>query len=99
MMKKKNYDPDTMAQAVQAAREAVNKSAVAREFGVPRQTLVDKVNGKHSEIVGKPRLLGKSEEESLKNYILYCSSIGLHVTNQILRCQIQGISDIGHTLY
>ena len=50
-------------------------SAAAGKHGIPRVTLSDRVNGRHTAKHGRPTELNKEEEQSLVNYIKYMAAI------------------------
>ena len=49
--------------------------AAARKHGIPRVTLSDWVNGRHTAKYGRPTELNKDEEQSLVNYTKYMTAI------------------------
>ena len=47
----------------------------ARKHGIPKVTLSDRVNGRHTATHGRPTEFIKDEEQSLVNYIMYMAAI------------------------
>ena len=70
-------------EAMEAALEAVKSGSIsvlraAREHGVPRQTLRDRVNGKvvHGTNPGPKPFLSSAEEKELSNFLLDVAKAG-----------------------
>ena len=66
---------EQFAEAVEDITENMSTSAAARKHGIPRVTLIDRVNGRHTPKYGRPTELNKDEEQSLVNYIKYLAAI------------------------
>ena len=79
MSKQVKYDIQAMTQAVNAVRQGHIKIAVAaREFGIPRKTLDDRIKGLRpvdAKMGGRP-VLSPTEEEALVDYFDYMSLHG-----------------------
>ncbi len=85
--KRKAYSSETL----QSAIESVNKGGksvleASKIFGVPRQTLADKVNCRHTGVYGGTTALSGEDEEALVQYILYMASIGHPLTVADVKC-------------
>ena len=85
--KRKTYSSETLQSAV----ESVNKDGrkvleASKTFGVPRTTLADKVNGRHTGTYGGTTALSGEDEEALVQYILYMASIGHPLTVPEVKC-------------
>ncbi len=66
-----------MSRAVTAVREGRMKVAsAARAFGVPRQTLSDRIHDTHAASTGRPLALSEVEETALVDYLNYMSLHG-----------------------
>ena len=75
------YEKADLLKAIEAVKEGeLTVSASARMYNIPRQTLKDKVSGKHSKTVGRQTELTAEEEQSLVYYINYMASVGQPLT-------------------
>lgn len=85
MLNTSNYDESRMAEACEAirAQKKPNITKTAREFGVPRETLRDRVNkGAQARTARKPvnKALQDYQEKALIRQIEYMSSWNMPVT-------------------
>lgn len=89
IQKRKTYDKDMLVRAVGAVKsKKLNPSQAAREFSVPRQTLVDHVNGRidsFGAVSGPGHLLSPEEEAALVDYILYMADRGFPLNRHHLK--------------
>ena len=59
----KKYSKEDFEKAVEAVRRKVmTVRKASAKFGVPKSTLMDRVGGKHSSQMGRPRVLTDEEE-------------------------------------
>ena len=56
------YTMETLTCAIQACQEGKSIRIVAKEFGIPRATLQDRVSGRTQSHVGRPFALSETEE-------------------------------------
>ena len=60
----KKIPPEVMEAAVEAVKEGkMNLRKAAKEFGIPKSTLLDKIKGKHRGSNGRPTELTPTEEK------------------------------------
>ena len=84
--KRKTYKDEAMQSAIKAVERKENGvCAAAVKFGVPRQTLTDKLKGKHSGVYGGSTALSEEDENVLVKYIKYMGSIGYPLNVQVIK--------------
>ena len=79
--KRKQYDQTKMATAIKMVRDGMSKAKAARIYGVPRTTLVDKLEGRVPEGSTRPGprpVLTSAEEKTLVNHACLMAEIGTH---------------------
>ena len=93
MSKRKTYSNDDLKAAISCVkRTKLSITQVAEDYGIPRKTLSDHINGKVDVEDNKyPHLLNKEEENALANYISYISEQGFPMTRSIVRTYIKSI--------
>ena len=65
-----------MQKAIDAVRAGMSLCKAQKEFGIPKQTLSDRINGRwKSKKPGRTIALFQEEETALINYIKYMASI------------------------
>ena len=65
-----------MQKAIDAVRAGMSLCKAQKEFGIPKQTLSDRINGRwKSTKPGRTTALFQEEETALINYIKYMASI------------------------
>lgn len=82
VLKKKriHYTVQDFESAVTAVIDSKKSiSNAAREFNIPRETLRDRITGKHPKKVGRPPYLTDEEELSLISYLKYMGSHGFPI--------------------
>ena len=85
--KRKTYSSETLQSAVESVNKGErNLLQASKIFGVPRQTLADKVNGRHPGSYGGRTTLSEEDEEVLVQYVLYMASIGHPLTVADVKC-------------
>lgn len=74
----KLWTDDRMTKALMAVAEGSSVRRAAEEYGVPRSTLHDRVNGRviHGSKSGPRKYLTSLEEEQLVAHLKNCASIG-----------------------
>ena len=76
-VKRKAYRAEALEKAIISVRtKKLSVSKAATEYGVPRQTLSDKVVKKHPKKYGGNTKLSSEDETVLAKYITYMASIG-----------------------
>ena len=76
-IKRCRWDPEIMKLAIEAVNSNdMNATEAAKVYQVPRQTLVDRINGKFGrEGAGRNSELTHDEEQVLVNYCLFMAKI------------------------
>lgn len=74
-----------MQLAVAAVKAGTKYAEAARRFGIPRQTIANRVQGKYLLPVGRPRVLNQEQEAELCRYITDCDALGDQITPKQLR--------------
>ncbi|XP_052079009.1 uncharacterized protein LOC127717266 [Mytilus californianus] len=93
MPKKKQYLQESLDKAVGAVNSnKMSISKAAKEYGVPRTTISDHVNGKYdNHLNGPSKMLTDEEETSLINYVKYMSERGFPLTRRMLKAFVLSI--------
>ncbi len=84
--KNRNYSKEDMAEALRSIKEdGLTLGEAMNKFGIPKQTLSDRLRNKYAGTkVGRPTELTSEEESALIYYIQYMASIAAPLTvNQI----------------
>lgn len=72
--------------AVEAvANKKISSRDAEKQFGIPRRTILNKLNDHHSKAVGTPTRLTEEEENKLLNVILAAADFGSPLTKLDLR--------------
>jgi hypothetical protein len=89
------YTPDDLLRAFNLVKdEGWTASRAAKECGVPRITLVDKLQGTHKTgQVGRPTVLNKIEEEVLVEMIVLMGQYNYPLTKRHLRDMVKAYLD------
>jgi len=88
-MSTKKYSADALAAAVSAVkRKELSMHAAAREYGIPRSTLIDHVAGRHLGPVGRRTDLTPEDETHLVAYINHMDSVGLPATRWLIKQKV-----------
>jgi hypothetical protein len=89
------YTPEDMLAAVDKVKnEGWTAARAAREFGIPRITLVDNVKGTHKTgVIGRPTVLSKCEEEVLVSRIVLFGQYNYPVSKRHLRDMVKAYLD------
>lgn len=76
--KRKQWSDESMIGAMQAVADGLSITAAAREYGVPRTTLQDRVLGKvpHGKKPGPKRYLNELEEKKLSEFLVETAAVG-----------------------
>lgn len=76
--KRKQWSEESMVGAMQAVADGSSVAGAAREHGVPRTTLQDRVCGKvtHGKKSGRERYLNEEEEKKLAEFLVESAAVG-----------------------
>ena len=76
-VKRKAYRDDALEQAIKRVDDKkANVTQAAKDYGIPRQTLVDKMKKSHPKKYGSTTKLSEEDEAILVEYITYMASVG-----------------------
>ena len=76
-VKRRAYRDDAVENATKSVKmKKYSITQAAKEYGVPRQTLADKMKDRHPKKYGRNTILSTEDEKTLLNYITYMASIG-----------------------
>ena len=72
---RKNWSDESMTAALEAVKKGESISQAAREHGVPKTTLYDRVSGRvvHGSKPGPKPYLTSKEESTLGSYLKHCA--------------------------
>lgn len=86
-MAAKKYTVESMAKAMEAVAQGATTSSAAKNFGVPRTTLLDKINGRSSIdcMKGPSTVITEKEEEHLANWIEFMEKSEFPITKNQLQ--------------
>ena len=85
--KNKKWNVEDMESALKAVKDGASISNASQNYGIPWQTLKDRVSGKHdTTTVGRKTCLTANEELVLISYIQYMASIGQPLTSNQTIC-------------
>lgn len=89
------YKPEDLEEACKMVKEeGWTASRAAREFGVPRVTIMDNVCGKHnSKVVGRPTQLTPVEEKVFVDLISLMGEYNFPLTKRYLRDMVKNYLD------
>lgn len=92
---KARYDEDKLAEALEQVKGGnMSERTAAKEFGVPRSTLKDRLAARvNSDKAGRPTVLSTTEEEILVQRLKYFSDWGYPLTASCLRRIIKAYLD------
>ncbi|RNA20797.1 tigger transposable element-derived 2-like [Brachionus plicatilis] len=84
--KPKNYSEDDLANAVISVKEGqMNPTQASKHYGIPRQTIINHVNGRYKNTkIGRPTILTIKEEEELVSLIEKMSEWGFGLNRNSL---------------
>lgn len=93
MAPKKDYTPVQMSQAIQAVKNGSKVAAAAKQYGVPRITLYNKISGISPQVctMGPGTYLTQNEENVLEKWILDMADKHTPVTKEELIDSVQKI--------
>ncbi|XP_039285642.1 uncharacterized protein LOC120351697 [Nilaparvata lugens] len=85
-------------QMLEAAIEEIKSGRIgqreaSRKYNIPRQTLINKLNNKHTKTPGKPVVFSKEEEDCFVDHIIHISKMGIPIGLYDLRLIIKGYLD------
>nr|XP_047140763.1 uncharacterized protein LOC105843445 [Hydra vulgaris] len=81
-----NYNAEIFQAALQTIIDGETISTAAKQFNIPRTTLIDKLRGKHqTHSIGGKTIFFKNQEETLVQRLLYMADRGFPLTIMWLR--------------
>ena len=82
--KRKGWLEESMTTAIKAVQEGRSISQAARDHGIPKTTLYDRVSGRvtHGTNPGPQPYLNNQEEEELGTYLKHCARVGYGKTRR-----------------
>lgn len=81
-----DYSPETLQICLEDIKcKRLTHRAAAEKYGIPRSTIINKLKGVRSSVIGGPRVFTQEEEEGFKNHILKLAEFGFPVTTTDLR--------------
>ena len=91
---RKECHDDSMKAAIHAVEEGQSISNAARDHGVPKTTLYDRISGKimHGVNPGPTPYLSNEEDKELGSYLKQCSKIGCGKTRRDVVAIVQNIA-------
>ena len=95
-VKYKSYSPSKLESAVRMVSSgSMSRKMAARQYGIPRTTLVDKLSGKTSLgcALGRSTILTMAEEQVLENYIKDMARVGYPVQKHELLGEVKRVLD------
>ncbi|KAJ8927327.1 hypothetical protein NQ314_020222 [Rhamnusium bicolor] len=82
----KNYSQDKLQQALEEIRsKSISLRNAAKKYQISKNTLWNKLHGKHERMPGKPRVFTEQEEESFAGHLIALSAFGFPVTGEDLK--------------
>lgn len=68
-----------------------------RDYGIPRNTIRNKLKGYHKHSIGRPQVFTEMEEQSFVNHIITCSEFGMPLTLCDVRFIVKAYLDSTNT--
>ncbi|KAJ8947645.1 hypothetical protein NQ314_008568 [Rhamnusium bicolor] len=82
----KNYSHYKLQQALEEIRsKSISLRNAAKKYQISKNTLWNKLHGKHERMPGKPRVFTEQEEESFAGHLIDLSAFGFPVTGEDLK--------------
>jgi hypothetical protein len=92
--RRKNYGPEDIALAVQAVKsDGVSIRTASEMFGVPKSTILDRVNNGHGDQIGRPTELTAEEENLIIEHVQLMATWGFPFTGQDLSYFVKAYLD------
>lgn len=83
--KNKNYNRETLTNAVAEMRAGASIRQVSKKYGIPKSTLADHKLGKYGCGPHPNRAINEDEEEALVRYIIWMADHGFPLTRTIVK--------------
>ena len=81
--KRKEWNDENMRAALKAVQDRESVSRAARDHGIPKTTLYDRISGKFVHGISRPRpYLTPGEEKELGIYLKHCAKVGYGKTRR-----------------
>lgn len=91
---KRRYSQDDLQQAMDMVRrEGVSIAAAAKNFGIPKSTLQDKLSGKYAidAKMGRPSVLTPQEEKHISDWVISIAKAGFPICKEQLVASVAKI--------
>lgn len=92
-----DYSTEILEKCLEDIRcKRLSQRVAAKQYGIPRSTIINKLKGVRSSVFGGPRVFSPQEEEGFKNHLMKLAEFGFPVTETDLRFCIKNyLSKIG----
>lgn len=87
--KYRDYNENTLEMALQRIREGMSSREAESQFNIPRRTLLNKLNQRHTGEVGRPTTLNEVEERHLADVLIVCAEFGSPMRELDLRMLVK----------
>ena len=94
MPDRRNYRPENLHKAAQEVKAGIlSYRRAAEKYGIPRSTIVDKVNKTHPKVLGGQPVLNMKDENMLVEGILRAAHWGFPLSSMDVRYIVKGFLD------
>lgn len=81
-----NYSAEVLEKCLEDIRcKRLSQREAAEQYGIPRSTIINKLKGVRSSVIGGPTVFTPHEEEAFKNHLLKLAEFGFPVSGIDLR--------------
>ena len=89
-----------MLAAIEAVENGYGVNQAAKEHGVPKSTLKDRLSGRvvHGTNPGPRPYLNKQEEDELADYLVQTAQVGYGKTRRQVKCIVEKVAEEKGTL-
>ena len=98
--KRKQWSDEQMLAAIEAVEKGCGPNQAAKEHGVPKSTLKDRISGRvvHGTNPGPRPYLNKQEEADLADYLVQSAQVGYGKTRRQVKCLVEKVAEEKGTL-
>lgn len=89
----RDYGDDTLQTALQEMRSGMSSRTAECRFKIPRRTLLNKLQNRHSADVGRPKCLSEIEERHLVDVLIASAEFGSPMRKLDLRMLVKNYLD------
>lgn len=90
----KNYSEEKLQQALDEIKsKSISLRGAAKKYQIAKNTLWNKIHGKHTRRHGKPRVFSENEEESFAGHLIALSAFGFPVTAEDMKVCVKAYLD------